>query len=313
MQEYASMQEFLTSRPLDVGDTHDLMYIPGYRLSRFQDSGDVIAVGTYGKVIALGALPSDDHVYAAQGAMRSRLEQGPYSSVELEELSKEVSALSQDMALAEKTLTDYSEVEQQRRDLQVAGSRVSYKVVRVNTLPSVNPADLQRRSGEHDAANWQKINAVAISYLSNNNDPLDHNHAERYARQMGLDAQESKWLRSIFADAIRYDTTNPTMYTNGRHRSLAMAEQGVLDVVIQDENIINEYSQKSYQIRQSAIDAPTPQSEISSSDDVDDLLTSLKSIVDNDASLQSELEVLAADGAIDFMENTDPTIDEPSL
>ncbi len=152
---------------------------------------------------------------------------------------------------------------------------------------------MQRWDGEHQTAPWEKVNAVAIAYLQSGNDPLDYNKAEQYATDQGLDHQESKWLRSIFADPIRYDTTDSKLYTNGRHRSLAMSRQGVSHVVIQDENIINQHSRQAAALRQDKLSIDINQLTRSVNQDVFQVLEQI--VIDDSASPLELLELLNQD------------------
>ncbi len=132
MQEYQDLSEFYQKNPAEKGDCHDLIYMPGYRISRYQESKEVIAVGE--KVILLGIIDDDDYIYAAKGAAQARLDKGPYDNITIEELAQEVARISGNRELQEKTFKEYQAIENQRDQIRYLGNKSSYRVVKVDSL-----------------------------------------------------------------------------------------------------------------------------------------------------------------------------------
>lgn len=117
------------------------------------------------------------------------------------------------------------------------GRRASFAFVSVDDLPPAVQADeLQRWNPEYTKIDWKRIQAAAKQYLDRGGDPLDLGMLDQSQAMRELTDDERPWLRSLFSDTICYPVDDPTLFSNGRHRTLAMRQQGVSSVLVELQN-----------------------------------------------------------------------------
>ncbi len=204
--------------------------------------GDMISEADSGGVTLLASSVDYDFAFAVYSTLSARSQLASLTGSETSRIMLE-SYVAEALGVPEAERAAYTQQMQERRARAQAviaeAQRASFQIVSAQDLPPAIESDQLQRWDDtsYSSVNWKRVNEIASQYLSGGGDPLDPSACRNWAREQGVDDEEVAWASSLFSESIRYPVDQPELFSNGRHRTLAMRQQGAEKIVVELENM----------------------------------------------------------------------------